>query len=205
MGNVARFDLGEFIQVYGLTYFIETGCGDGNSLAYAASIRPAFVALRSCDIEPSLVRKVEHRFAADDRVRVTTERSSTFLRWVCKLLPVDQPAFFWLDAHFPGADSGLHGYADEADEATRLPLAEELQIIAKYRNGCDVIAVDDLRIYMDGPFGSGNLPANVRPACPTQRGIDFVHNIIGQSHTVTSLFEHEGYLLLLPKGKTRDA
>jgi hypothetical protein len=205
MGAVSRFDLGEFVQTYGLAYFIETGTGSGDSLAHAAGIKPAFKALRSCEIEQNLAKAAGQRFLSDHRVCVFTDRSSNFLRWACRMLPADEPAFFWLDAHFPGADYGLRGYADESDDTTRLPLAEELAIIARHRTGHDIVAVDDLRIFVDGPYGSGNLPDELRPACPKRRDIDFVHDIMGLSHTVTPLFEHEGYILLMPKGSTRDA
>ena len=199
MGTVARFDLLDYVKTFGLSYFIETGTGTGESLAHAASVHPGFSALRSCEIEASLAKQAAQRFVSDERVRVFTERSSTFLRWVGRLLPADQTAFFWLDAHFPGADYQLRGYADEADASTRLPLAEELATIAKYRNGRDVIAIDDLRIYVDGPFTSGNLPAELRPLCPKRRDIDFIRDIMGATHDVTELFDNEGYVLLMPK------
>lgn len=200
MGTIARFDLSDLIPRWGLKHFVETGTGRGDSLAYAASVTPGFIALRSCELEPRLSAESAQRFRGDRRVRVFTERSSTFLRWACQMLPADEPILFFLDAHFPGADYGLRGYADESDDGTRLPLAEELRLIAKHRPlARDVVAVDDLRIYLDGPFQHGNLPAELRPLCPKRRGVDFVHAAMGATHDVALLYEHEGYLLLTPK------
>lgn len=147
-----------------------------------------------------LVADARIRFRDDPRVHVFSERSDTFLKWMCDTLPHNEPIMFWLDAHFPGADYGIRGYADERDREVRLPLERELSIIAKRRPlGRDVVVCDDLRIYVDGAFQHGNLPADLRPLCPADRSIDFAHRIMGATHDVKELYEHEGYLLLTPK------
>lgn len=205
MGFVSRFDVSDLKRRYKCDYFVETGTGTGEALAHAADVQPPFIELRSCEIEHSLSNAAARRFAHNTRVRVITDRSSNFLRWVCRLVPANTHIFFWLDAHFPGADYGIRGYGDESDDTTRLPLAEELAVIARYRTGRDVVAIDDMRIYMDGPFGSGNLPDNLRAACPQRRDIDFIHEIMGHSHDIRVTYENEGYALLTPKESMRDA
>ena len=105
---------------------------------------------------------------------------------------------FWLDAHFPGAEEGLNDYNDESREIYRLPLEKELEIISK-RTGVynDVIIIDDLRIYENGDFESGNLPSNInRPSTP---GVKFIYDLFEKTHEILRCYKHEGYLILLPK------
>ena len=210
MGTIARFDLFDLAGRFGIRHFVETGTGTGESVAHVAAaayrgIPPApgcalFRSIRTCEVEMKLVADARIRFRGDPRVHVFADQSETFLRWVCDVLPYDEPILFWLDAHFPGADYGLHGYGETKDRDVRLPLRRELDAIARHRkHGRDVIAIDDLRIYKDGPFAHGNLPADVRPFCPTNRDIDFAHKIMGESHDIAELYEHEGYVLMTPK------
>ncbi len=203
MGTIARFDLISLSAAYGLLHFVETGTGRGDGLAYAAASEARFRSLRSGEIEPALADAARRRLGVDPRVRIETAASAAFLQEACRAIPRDEPVLFWLDAHFPGADFGIRSAAETTDATMRLPLAEELGIIAAARpEGADVIVADDLRIYVDGPFAHGNLPANLRHLCPVRRDIGFVHALMGATHTVQELYEHEGYVLMLPKGTT---
>ena len=200
MGSIARFDLISLSAAYGLRHFVETGTGTGDALAFAAASAADFGNLRSCEIEPSLADAARRRFTGEPRIRIGTMRSTVFLRSICRETPKDEPILFWLDAHFPGADYGLRPAAETTDSSVRLPLVEELEIIVDGRpEGRDVIIADDLRIYADGPFQHGNLPENLRHLCPAMRGIGFVRALVGATHTVQELYEHEGYLLMLPQ------
>jgi hypothetical protein len=199
MGTIARFDLPDLMQRYGLTCFVETGTGTGDGLAHAAKF--PFVKLRSCEYEIGLVKQLYKRFPIDDRIHFLCSDSVWFLErsGACN---AKEPILFWLDAHFPGADYGLKPYGHETNTDTRLPLERELKAIGLRRpKGQDVIICDDLRIYMDGPFQHGNLPADLRSLCPAERNIDFVHQIMGTTHDIELLFEHEGYIVMTPKGK----
>ena len=198
MGSLAHFDVGGLMARYGLVHFVETGTGRGVSLAHAS--RFGFRTLRSCESVPALCRDAQEAFHSDRRVTVYPSNSRDFLDRVCADTPDDEPVLFWLDAHFPGADYGLFGYGDEPDEALRLPLPQELEVIKNRRpQGRDVILVDDLRIWTDGPFSSGNLPANVRPWCPKSRSADLFARILGATHTVRFDYADEGYTILTPK------
>ena len=203
MGTIARFDLISLSAAYGLLHFVETGTGRGDGLAYAAASEARFRSLRSSEIEPVLADTARRRLGVDPRVWIEMMPSTAFLWEVCCAIPRDEPILFWLDAHFPGADFGLRPAAETADAAVRLPLQAELEAIAISRpEGVDVVIADDLRIYADGPFAHGNLPANLRHLCPAQRGIGFVHALMDATHVVQELYEHEGYILMLPKGMT---
>jgi hypothetical protein len=61
----------------------------------------------------------------------------------------------------------------------------------------DIILVDDLRIYEEGDFDSGNLPGNVLP--PKVRNTQFAEALFGDTHQIIKSFRDEGYLILLPK------
>jgi hypothetical protein len=81
-------------------------------------------------------------------------------------------------------------------------LKQELTIIRELRPaGLDVILIDDLRIYEDGPFAAGNLPPS-HPAFPRQgRDLGVVAALFGTSHTISRHYDDEGYLILLPMAR----
>lgn len=194
MGLLLRFKLEDFVTTYGLRTFIETGTARGESLAYAAT-RPDFTALLSCEIEPLMVAGAVARFNEDPRVKILRMESSLFMQMFCRSgLP---PALFWLDAHYPGADVGLAGYADEADASLRLPLREELEQIARHRAGRDVILIDDLRIYEIGDWEDGPLPPDT-PGNPTPGGADWMRALFAGTHRAVTVNRDQGYLMLLP-------
>ena len=129
------------------------------------------------------------------RVKILRMESSLFMQMVCRSgLP---PALFWLDAHYPGADVGLAGYADEADASLRLPLREELEQIARHRAGRDVILIDDLRIYETGDWDDGPLPPDA-PGNPTPGGADWMRALFAGTHRAVTVNRDQGYLMLLP-------
>jgi hypothetical protein len=204
MGSITRFDLLDLHEKFGVRHFVETGTGAGHGVAFAADAElptgKLFHSLWSCEIEPALADAARAQFRDDPRVNIVTARSETFLERVCGELPPGEPILFWLDAHFPGADHGIRAYGDEGDPRVRLPLRQELEIIARHRKGGrDVVLCDDLRIYKEGPFMHGNLPEDMRALCPTDRNIDFVHEVMDATHDFQEFYEHEGYLLLAPK------
>jgi hypothetical protein len=195
MGTITRFNMPDLVETNQIRYFVETGTGTGDGVAYAAINPNLFHAIYSCEIEPTLALQASARFDANPNIRIFNEPSLVFLTRICEAAPETDNILFWLDAHFPGADYGIHPYAPDG-----LPLEQELKIIRMLRSRSkDVIIADDLRIYLDGPFGHGNLPDNVRPFCPTDRSIDFVYDIMGRTHEIRPLYEHEGYIVMTPK------
>ena len=79
-----------------------------------------------------------------------------------------------------------------------IPLEHELETICKHRgkNSQDVLLIDDLRLYEDGPFGSGSWPG--RHEFGT-KGIGFIHQLFDETHFITRDFRDEGYLMIAPK------
>lgn len=198
MGTLARFDVGAMAAKHGIVHFAETGTGEGSSLAHAA--RFGFRTLRSCEMDTRLAARAYESFRHDDRVKIANVESETFIERVCVEAPADEPILFWLDAHFPGADHGHRNYGAEGDDSTRLPLRAELAAIRRLRPaGMDIVICDDLRIWVDGPFQHGGLPADVRPFCPARRDASFFAEMFGDTHEVFFDYSHEGYAVLVPR------
>lgn len=202
MGTLQRFDLTALRLAYGVRHFVETGTGKGDGLRFA--LRHDFDSFNSCELDTRLTAQAYESVGDDPRwgsaLRLFNVASDLFLRTVLADIPVSEPILFWLDAHFPGADYGHQGYGAEPDVAVRLPLRAELETIARMRpGGRDVLLIDDLRLFQDGPYRNGNLPADVRAAVPpATRSTDFIHELLHDTHQVRMLYEDEGYAVLVP-------
>jgi hypothetical protein len=197
MGHIRLFDVVDIADRRGIKTFVETGTGQGDSIA---SVLDCFDDLLSCELYDELAHKATSRFAYCPKVRIFFDASDVFMTDVCRILPHRQPVMFWLDAHFPGADYGLAAYHAEQEIDVRLPLPWELKAIAEHRPyHNDVILIDDARIFIDGPFQHGNLPEHLRPLCPKERNIDFITELFNDTHHIQIFFEHEGYIKLMPK------
>lgn len=194
MGSIKRFNVSKLREIYDLKFFFETGTWKGDGLAYAS--KSSFNKLYSSEIIDAIAIKAESRFKKDERIKIINDSSINALK---NYLPqIDGPCMFWLDAHFPGAEEGLNDYNETQDETLKLPLHEELNIIAARKNLYnDVIIIDDLRIYEEGDFKNGNLPPHIkRPS----KGLGyFVENLFSNTHKILKSYEDEGYLYLIPK------
>ena len=198
MGHLRVFNLSSLRQRYGCRHFVETGTGTGDSLAYAASSK--FDSLSSIEIHPEIAAAARAKLEKDARISIKVGKSGDVLPELLAHLPPEEPILFWLDAHFPGADFGLARYDAEPDVQTRLPLEQELEIIRSIRPGADdVILIDDLRIYEQGPFKNGNIPDWAQTLPPEMRHIRFVDRLFAESHFIERRYEDEGYLVLLPR------
>lgn len=194
MGRLSRFDLSRIIKEYKTTNLFETGTFWGEGVAYASQFQ--FNKILSAEIIPEIAAKAKSRFIANDTIEIIEADSIAALE---KRLPLLQGnTLFWLDAHFPGADARLADYASGDDEVFRLPLNKELAMISKFRkNFQDVLILDDLRIYEDGPFQNGPVPPTAMPK--GKRSLSFVYGYFEKTHYIFKLYLDEGYILLFPK------
>lgn len=119
--------------------FVETGMGYGNSLRQV--LRFPFDEYHTCEIHKDIFDKAFYN--TDKPVTALNIDSITFLR---KYMAVNEPIFFCLDAHFPGADFGYASYFDEKDNTKRIPIYEELRLISS-RTFDDIIAIDDWSLW----------------------------------------------------------
>lgn len=194
MGKINRFDLDRIIARFKTPVFFETGTFLGDGVQYA--LQSPFKKIISIEIVPELADKAKKRFAGNENVKIIEGESSRMME--DELPNVPDNCVFWLDAHFPGADAGMDDYDADMDESIRLPLVMESSIISRLRKGYhDVIIMDDLRIYEDGPYQNGNVPADALPK--QNRNIDFVIQNFDKTHHIYKLYQEEGYILLLPR------
>ena len=201
MGSLRFFNLQPMMEQYGCRYLVETGTGIGDGIHYASYY--AFERLWSVEIHPDIAATARERFANDPRVEILERPSEEALAALLPSIDRAKPIVFWLDAHFPGADFGLASYKDEPDIDRRLPLERELELIGRLRNPCrDVILIDDLRIYEDGPYGDGAMPDYAQTLPVEMRNIGFATRAPwSKTHDLQRFHQHTGYLVLTPKAR----
>lgn len=117
--------------------FIETGTGEGDTLACAAAA--GFRLCHSIDVHRGNAALARLRFAADFRVHIHHGSSPDVL----PLVMVDVPTTFWLDAHYRACGDGemdpRHG---------QCPLLAELAaIVAVQWTEQPVILIDDAALF----------------------------------------------------------
>lgn len=129
-------NLPALIEKYGLKVFVETGCGDGDGLRYAAEL--GLEPRLTCDLSPVALDKCRPLASG-----VMLASSTQFLDLIATAVD-PQHVLFWLDAHFP------EHYGQKGDEALRWPIMDELKILA-HKKGIahDVVICDDMHVIAD--------------------------------------------------------
>ena len=197
MGELNVFSLDQFINKYNLTSFVETGTGRGTGLKHAMKYN--FKKLYSIEVMTELYTDIKKEIN-DSRV---TLLNTTSLEGLTKIIPdLEGNTFFWLDAHFPGADChiGDASYHDEQDKDLKLPLEKEVELIFKLRpNNKDVFIMDDLNLYEDGNYELGKMREDLVYLREkyNMTGLDFIKNS-GCNHKLTRNFRHQGFVILTP-------
>lgn len=191
------------LRKYSLTHlpcnvFVETGTGTGGTLKHALQSK-AFEKLYSVEIHKESADQVRKELSSFEQVKIFNSTSADALKEIFQLLKPSDRAFFFLDAHFPGEFSkSFSGYDGITIDKTTLPLEDELHLIKSYRGDCDdIIVIDDLRLYEQGPFEQGNLDEGFGGIPMEMRNIDFVHRIFGD-RSIKKDYRDEGYLIISP-------
>ena len=194
--------LNEAIQVknvldfYNIDNFVETGTGAAEVVRSISSIK-SDLNIHTIEIIEEIFNKNKISNSYLTNVNWHLGQSSEVMP---EILPqLEGNTLFWLDAHFPGADFGLASYGDEEDLDKRLPLRSELEIIVKGRDvSNDVFVIDDLRVYEDGPFETGNwAERNLYGG----DGITFIEDLFEDTHFVVRSYNKQGFVILLPVSK----
>jgi hypothetical protein len=194
MGSLHTFILEDIL----CPVFFETGTGTGASLEYAAG-HAHFRKLYSVEIHKETAEKAARYFEKDARITILNSDSPSAMQKILPAIAKDERILFFLDAHFPG-EVAADFAGRKADEPldVKLPLERELEVIAQWRKDCrDVILIDDLRIYENGPFESGNTPEEDENLRPEQKNIDFVARIFPDRELHRD-YRNEGYLIIAP-------
>jgi hypothetical protein len=196
MGSLAHFNIAGIRALHGLHALVETGTATGDGVA--AALNAGFEAVHSVEIVPELAAAARARFVHDKRAQIWEGDSRAILPMILRDLPA-RPCLWWLDAHFPGAHTGAD-YAAETDAGRRLPLEDEVQLIARERAGCrDVLLIDDARIYQPGPYGAGDLPADWPPLAGVRRSLDWLRELYGGTHGIVTDYADQGYVMVFPR------
>ena len=194
--------LNEAIQVknvldfYNIDNFVETGTGAAEVVRSISNIK-SDLNIHTIEIIEEIFNKNKISNSYLTNVNWHLGQSSEVMP---EILPqLEGNTLFWLDAHFPGADFGLASYGDEEDLDKRLPLRSELEIIVKGRDvSNDVFVIDDLRVYEDGPFETGNwAERNLYGG----DGIAFIEDLFEDTHFVVRSYNKQGFVILLPVNK----
>ncbi len=194
--------LNEAIQVknvldfYNIDNFVETGTGAAEVVRSISNIK-SDLNIHTIEIIEEIFKKNKISNSYLTNVNWHLGQSSEVMP---EILPqLEGNTLFWLDAHFPGADFGLASYGDEKDLDKRLPLRSELEIIVEGRDvSNDVFVIDDLRVYEDGPFETGNwAERNLYGG----DGIAFIEDLFEDTHFVVRSYNKQGFVILLPVSK----
>ena len=194
MGELYIHDLNPYLREYSCTSFVETGTGKGTGIQYA--INHPFKSLYSIEYVKELYEECKAKFF-DPRLKLINADSLTGLKLVLEDLS-EEPCLFWLDAHFPGADFHFNTYDHLSDQPKlHKPLKYEVDFIASKRpNSKDVLIIDDLMIYEDGPFELLNQEFKDKYG---ELGTDFISDAFSETHNFTRDYRHQGFLILTPK------
>tara|TARA_R110000787_G_scaffold39265_2_gene98580 strand:- start:4689 stop:5312 length:624 start_codon:yes stop_codon:yes gene_type:complete len=205
MGNIWKFDIAQILEKYPrIRSFVETGTCEGAGVRFAQTL--GFEQIHSIEIMEELWQhcKNQTEFSEDDKVNLHLGHSPSVLKDILQhvgpRLPNDDPGdiLFWLDAHFPGVDTVItkKGIHDESDPERRCPLHKEIEaIVSTKRHIGSVFIIDDLRVYEDGPFASGNWPERHLYGGD---GIQFIFDLLGDTHNISRYYCDNGYIVAIP-------
>ena len=195
MGELYIHELAPYLQKYKCGIFVETGTGMGTGVSHA--LKYNFKQLYSIEYMEQLYLNCKSRLV-DERLTLLHADSLTGLREVLEKTPQDEVVFFWLDAHFPGADFHFNSYDHLKDQPElHMPLKEEVKLIKEMRpQGRDVIFIDDLQIYEDGPFELLNQDFKDKYG---DLGTEFINEAFAKTHDFSRDYRHQGFLIITPK------
>lgn len=202
MGQITYFNLNAIIEQFKCTAYVETGTGIGVSLQYA--LEHPFEKFYTVDIDKDLQESTK-KSINNSRVEYVNGLSTESLKLIVPKLKDDKSVLFFLDAHLPGADFHKMTYEDSMKtyKEHSLPLEEELKIINGLRDTTnDVIVIDDLQLYDDGPYQHKTwIYGDLQKELGLKKSSEFIKEMFEKTHVIETLYAHQGYLLITPKLK----
>jgi hypothetical protein len=216
MGTLAIYDVPQFISRYGTKVFVETGTalGDGLDIVLPYDFDWLYSIEYMQEMYDHCLSKYE-RTEPRGRLTLIHNDSVSGLETILPNIGVDEPIFFWLDAHFPGGGITSEGWVEGSedylksfdymseDESVHLPLKGELSAIRKLRpDSDDIFIIDDLRLFEDGSYEDSASPGSWERKIIDKYGgggIGFIEDLFADTHTITRIFQHQGSLMIVPK------
>lgn len=119
---------------YGLRTMVETGTFQGDM---ACALKDTFASIVTIELAPHLYAAAKHRFAHIPQITCLLGDSGTTLSPV--LARLDEPALFWLDAHYSGGET--------AKGSVETPVTSELESILAHHVRDHVVLIDDARCF----------------------------------------------------------
>lgn len=198
MGNpLNKIDLQQLCDFYDTKTYVETGTGEGNSLQVVLDLLN-INKLYTVDIDPDMLFQASSRLGCEDKVTYVCNNSFDFLKNLLENdLKEQNSVLFFLDAHFPFADFKKMTYQESINfyKNQAVPLKDELELISKYRsNKNDIIILDDLRIYKDGPYEGGNWEDRELYKLGDE---SFIYQSFPE-RTITEYYTEQGFILITP-------
>lgn len=126
-------------EQFGIEIFVETGTFEGATAAWAAK---HFRRVLTVELSPQLFERAAVRYCDLGNIEFAQGDSATFLREIVD--EIDQPAIYWLDAHWCG------GPAAGGTPNSVCPLLGELGEINRSGHA-NCILIDDARYFLQPP------------------------------------------------------
>jgi len=199
MGEINIFDLTPYVEKHNCKTYFETGTGKGVCLSHALNFD--FEKFYSVDLDEELVNDAKNRFVGYPLTLINDYSSKALEQYIPTL--TQEPVFFFLDAHFPGADfhkmsyeESIRTYKEEA-----FPLHLELQSIKKSRNtDKDVFLIDDFKLYEEGDYEFGGWDySGLQEELGLVTKSQFIYDLFKDTHTFEKSLRHQGFLFIIPK------
>ena len=133
--SVKQNVLRNYSKRFGLKILVETGTYFGDTIE---AMRTDFDQVYSIELNDQLYKKATKRFENVKNVEIIHGDSGSELRNI--ILKIDQPALFWLDAHYSEGAITSKGEKDT-------PIFEELECILNAPDLGHIIIIDDARLF----------------------------------------------------------
>lgn len=183
--------------------YVETGTGGildsygQNSLLQVSQLKIENLKMHSIEILDRIYNEAVEYFKDNTNVYMHLGNSHDELPKVLDELD-EKPTVFFLDAHFP--DSYRDAYNREIikddPDYIKIPLEGELRIICQKRDvSKDIIVIDDIRIYQEGPYENGNFQ---NKELHGGENLNFVYELLDETHIIVESYLQEGYLICFP-------
>ena len=197
MGQLKEaIEVGNVLDFYDIKNFVETGTGIAE-VVRSVNEANEDLNIHTIEVVEEIFDQNKIKYSYLKNVNWHLGESAQVLSEVVPTL--EGNTLFWMDAHFPGADVGLSSYGDEEDIDKRLPLKKELEtIVAKRDISNDVIVIDDVGFYEDGPFETGNWDERCKYGGD---GIEFIEKLFEDTHYVGRSYNAQGFIILFPGTK----
>lgn len=194
MGELKHFNLKLFLDKYKIDTLIETGTYKGDAVAHALQFE--FKKIYTIELIEEFFNESVNRFKNNNKITLINNNSKEGLVEIFSKYNVGN-CLFWLDAHLPNLYQNKYSGDYKNKKELLIPLEEELKVIIQNKDvSNDVFIMDDLRMCERGNYRAGNWEGVINAGVG---GINFIFNILGNTHNIERIYDDHGYVLCTPK------